>query len=235
MGQASTIESFLDVVRLLVGSTMLPVPRQESMTSDQPMSEILKAAHMDAESARWDSAVLCIQRLLNHKEPDVRALAYRLMTLDHGSVFAVFGGDGRNLTSYPYIAAACGVAFLEGIAHFISYDIRDDGDPGIGYMRHDDNEGFTPCSQDHEDAKPYFHRCVEVLRRTVPDALLLDAKRALGVLDWYKSKRAEMREFVCGDDMFDAEDLAAFEPSAEERQLRALADELVVKRCTLGE
>jgi len=185
----------------------------------------LKASHMATESARCDDAFKAIRSVLNSSDATIRALAYAFMTADRHAIYSVFGGDGRNLHSFPQISYARGIAFLENIAHFIGYQIQDDGEPGIGYMRYGFGDGFTPCNATDEDAQPYFHSCVDILRQTVPDADYLDAEKALEVLKWYADERAKLAAFDC--DCFDDEDRHAFDPSPEEIQMRELADQLL--------
>jgi hypothetical protein len=161
-----------------------------------------------------------------------------LLTLRSGDIYALFGGDGRHkLESYPHYASARGCEWLEAVAQFIGYDLLDDGDPGIGYLRFDLHQGgFVACPKDHEDAKPYFHLSVEYLRKTVPDAAYLDVERALEVLDWYETRlrkdrkqmQAQMRRAAktgrfC---IWTEDDLADFDPRPEQLALAALADEL---------
>lgn len=193
--------------------------------------ENMKAEHLAEADQQWESAVERIKGLLAYKhDPKVRILAYHLLTMDRSSLFTMFGGDGRNdLCSYPHISSAHGCEFLHALAQFISYDILDDGDPGIGYLRHDDYTGFTPCAKDHEDAVPYFHRSVEYLRKTVPDALCLEVGRALEVCDFYTARQEERRVSWTKDmenEWLDEEDRKAFDPTPEEVQFKAFVDEL---------
>lgn len=199
--------------------------------------ETLKAKHMAAANSQWEEAVARIKALLNRKDA-VRTLTTRLLTASTSTRFAMFGGDGRNekMLSYPWLSSAEDCALLEGVAQFIEHDLLDDGDPGIGYMRYDPYEGFTPCSKEHEDAKPYIHRCVEVLRHTVPEAPLLHVDNTLEVLDWYEGKRTRRRNRILRDiqeaeqegrqSHWDEDDVAAYSPRPDELAMQALVEEL---------
>lgn len=202
--------------------------------------ETLKAKHMAEANSQWKDAVDRIRDLLNHQSLNVRTLTARLLTVPSATQYAMFGGEDRHekMLSYPWLSFARGCSWLEGVAQFIGHDILDDGDPGIGFMRNDSHEGFTPCSKDHEQAQPYIHRCVEVLRHTMPDAKLLQVESTLEVLDWYEAKRTRRRNRILEDirdaqqtgqvSLWDEDDLAAYSPQPEELDLRALVDELTV-------
>lgn len=198
--------------------------------------ETLKARHMAAADSRWEHAVNRIKTLLNDRSADVRTVTYRLLTAPTSTRYAMFGGDGRSgkMHSYPWLSSIEGCDWLEGVVHFVGHELLDDGDPGIGYMRHDDYDGFTPCAKDHEQAQPYVHRCLELLRSTVPDALTLNTKGALEILDWYEARRSRVRASIQAAIQqgynpceWDEDDVAAYEPHPEELALRALAEELM--------
>jgi hypothetical protein len=196
--------------------------------------ENLKAEHMAKANSQWERAVSRIKGLLNHLDAGVRSLTSRILTAPTSTRFTMFGGDARNekILSYPWLSFVEGGDLLEGVAQFIEHELLDDGDPGIGYMQHDPYEGFTPCSKHHKDAKPYIHRCVEVLRHTVPEAPSLNVYDVLEILDWYETDRNRMRAGIQavieqGNLLgWRADDLAAYEPRPEQRTMQLLIAEL---------
>lgn len=194
-------------------------------------SQELLNSHLAAAKIQWNDAFAAIRKELNNTDPKVRELARRLMTLDSHTRYAVFGGDPyarlggyeRNLSSDP-----CSV--MATVAQFLSYDIRDDGSPGVGYMRYDQYDGFVLCAKDHEDARPFFHNNIDTLRDTYPDAAYLDEDRALEVLDWYAARRRSrilsIVDSIRNDGLFDEEDLSVYAQTPGELQMEKLTDEL---------
>jgi len=198
---------------------------------------------MAEAQARWDKAIQQARDLLNYdREPNVAKLARKYLTVSDTVRWRAHGGGGetRNglmpLTPFGFSP----VEVLEAMYRLVGYQILDDGDPGVGYMYYG-RDGLTACGPDHlwediynlgdegeepepeVDAEPYFHRCVEVLRRTYPDAKALTFERALEVLEYHEKRNDEYNKTCIEDGDATPEEMA---PSPEELLLAQLVEEL---------
>ena len=187
--------------------------------------DTFKNGHMAKESARVDDAMTGIRNLLSDRDPKVRTLTYRLLTMDRSSFSMVFGTCVPELGGFICTASSRGISTLEGISHFVSYHLMDDGEPGIGYMKYDDEMGYVMCPVDQDGAMPYFHISCPSLQKVYPNAEWLNYDNALKVLDFYVEKHAADIELFKDEEWLFGED--QLKPTDEEKQLRALADELV--------
>lgn len=184
-----------------------------------------KDGHLARESSRVDDAMAGIRSLLFYRNENVRTLTYRLLTMDRSSFSLVFGACVPELDGFIHTASSRGISTLEGISHFISYHLLDDGEPGIGYMKYDEEMGYVMCPKDQDGAMPYFHISCPSLQKVYPDAEWLNDDNALKVLDFYVEKHAQDIEMYKDEAWLFGED--QLKPTNEEKQLRALADELV--------
>lgn len=77
---------------------------------------------------------------------------------------------------------------LEFLRFFVGHELFDDGDPGIGYYRYNDRQDsdeasfFITCEKDEPGAKPFFHRCWELLP---PGSQHLHEQEVLDILTWH--------------------------------------------------
>ncbi len=199
---------------------------EEVWGKDPTAHQRLKALHVKAAEEDWDDAVAQIRRHLIRNE--TRLLTTKLLTISNSIRFNIFGGDRIALHSYPSHACPHTCAVLETVNHFVGHEVLDDGEPGIGYMRHDMYKGFVPCKPTHKDAKPYFHRNIDLLRRRLPDAKLVNIKEALEVIAWHEQKEADMTAWMRGQpDLFDEEEMKYREPTPLQLQMQRLVEELI--------
>jgi hypothetical protein len=186
--------------------------------------EDLKARHLAAESLRWDRALEVIADLLGCQNPEISELTRRLLTLDSSSRFNVFGTNNPDLDGYA-VTYAHGVGLLEGVAHFVSYSLLDDGEPCIGYMRYTEDEGeYLACASTEPNALPYFHSCFGSRQEAFPNPEYLDAARALKILDFYAAKRDLELELYRDEEWLFGD---PGELTGDEKQMSALVDELL--------
>ena len=199
------------------------------------MLETLKAEHMAAADKRWEDAIVRIKRMLGYDDKKVRTLTYRLLYADSQARFNMFGGDGRSGTNgyYHLAVGSTPCTIMEETAQFVSHEILDDGDPGLGYHRYDLEGrmgGFQPCDKDAKGAKPYFHHSLELLQEKYPKAKYVGMEEALKVLDWYdaeEEKRAKTYRLPPAAGQTEPR-IITREPDKETVAMRALTDELVL-------
>ncbi len=206
---------------------------------DESAQDRLKTLHMAAADQRWERAVDRVRQYFHYRDPTVRALTKRVLTVGRSVLWRVLGGDSRSQELMPYGPVPYApVEVLEFLRTFIGWAILDDGDPGVGYMRYDLMKGeLVPCAQDHmhydpeepecepyADAEPYFHQSLEHLRETYPEAVYLTAERALEVLEWHAKQQAQHDAW----DIEDAKEEGVDPPQPSEKALllRQLAEEL---------
>jgi len=204
----------------------------------------LRAAHVAAAEAEWERAVKDALRYIhypNRKGQDnapIRQLAVRLLTISDATRFSVFGGpsDGINeLVSFQNNSSPLSVcSLLEFMAHFIGYQILDDGDPSLDYLRYDLMDGHVVCESGHEDAKPYFHQNRELLQARRPDAPPLTVELALQILNDYEADREKVVTYMLvdieqhgADCIWDEDDIEAYRPTPFQKTMIALATELL--------
>jgi len=163
----------------------------EGRPDDRPTTrDKLKAAHMQAADERWEAAIedarrfLCYDRrtypsfqateATDAHDAKVREFARLMFSVCGQTRFKAFGGLGHGfglqMNSYTGEVGYSAVALMEFVRYFIGHEILDDGEPGIGYYRSvmmdrdHPGESYVLCGPDHEDALPYFHRSIDVLR-----------------------------------------------------------------------
>lgn len=173
------------------------------------MLEHEKQAYLAAEAERWEKAASNVAKLLQDKDPRVRELTERLLLIDGQGLFNAFGGItygfGIKIDSYyDEVGSGCLVLYFEFIKRFITCEILDDGDPGIGYFRYslfdetddDDLSTYKMCKADEEGAKPYFCRHTETLYKAgLGDGRGVTLEQAIEVLKFYENERLERIKF----------------------------------------
>lgn len=183
------------------------------------------------------------------REHDAKArkLARLILTCSEGTRHSVFGGIeygfGITLNAYSGQMGYDLCSLMEFIGYFIGHEILDDGEPGLGYYRSTvgDKERtadtFVRCGPDVKGAQPYFCRSIDWLREDYPEAEWLSLDGAIAAIEWHEKRRADMAASIRrhieehGEKSFwDADDLAAYEQTEQERQYAALADELEAGR-----
>ena len=194
----------------------------------------LKAAHMADADARWERAVEKAREHFQSTDPQVRKLANLFLKASGQSRYYLFGLNGEEglngLLCAGQISTDSPCELLEILHHFISYELMDDGDPGLAFMRYGfyaDPEGpekfditMRPCLQGDEGAQPYFYNRVEVLRKTQPGAKLLNMDDAIWAFEWYEARR--LKKLAEAED----EDREAHVLDAFDVAMGELADEL---------
>lgn len=198
----------------------------------------LREAYLRAEARRWDEVVQRYREVLtspHYKSVGAAELALRWLTvtqrtrlqvmLGNDSTYTLFDEDPR---SFP--GAYYPIDILEQGLHLICYQIGDDGEPGVAYYRYgvlDHEATYVSCGSDDPDAMPYFHACVDELRKTYPDALALTYERALAALEWHEKDRQDTKAAMEADDFWDADEIAAQDPTDFDRQIFQLAQDLL--------
>ena len=92
---------------------------------------------------------------------------------------------------------------MERVAHFIGYDLMDDGDPGLCWHRHvdwetegDGDHGFVDCLESDEYAQPYWERRKELREHDMGRIKLLSPAQVLWTLKWHTRHYQELQESV---------------------------------------
>lgn len=163
----------------------------------------LKAEYLEAANQRWDAAVQRIRDLLrfscsNPQFDDhlTRELVRALLMMPSQARWNVFGSERPELMGY-YVSYEP-IDIMEEMAQFVSYEIIDDGEPGVAYWRFGDHEVgedmMVQCGPDHPDARPYFHRNIDVLREQYPDAEWLSIDRALEIVQQETRRQLDHEE-----------------------------------------
>lgn len=174
----------------------------------------LLQAHLDRAGVTWDRAFARIQNLVKTSSAKQRDLICRLLSLKQYQLHCMFGCDKANLHGYPWNITDDPCTAMESVAQFVSYEIGDDGEPGVGYWKYDWMDGPVPCLPDEEGAAPYFHRNLDLLREFDPTAKYVSVDTALEVLDWHK---AELEQ-VCRrrQEELELDRANGFEPTQDE-------------------
>jgi hypothetical protein len=85
------------------------------------------------------------------------------------------------------------LARMEFLVHFIGHELLDDGDPGLGWHKYNDKTGeMDPCAETDIGAKPYWHRCHEMLPF---GSKHLYEKEVIWVLDWHEKYEEKRYKF----------------------------------------
>lgn len=203
------------------------------------LQETFKKAHLEKESKRWDEAVENVRRLLTDREKNIRALTYRLLSIDHMTRYYVLGGEWYMrrgvVADYTYgpVYEVCGL--LEFIHFFVGHEILDDGDPAVAYYRSTDNGPVLVNPNEVDDrTKVFFHRSHEVLAKTYgwENTEHLHEDNALAILNDYERKRArKMRRVI---ELEYDHMRGSYEMNAEDRALAAFAREEIAFARELG-
>ena len=226
--------------------------------------EDFKAKHLAAADTRWEQAIkgvrdlLCYDRTKRYpsfqgdgrtaaKDALVREFTLRMFTVCGQTRFLAFGGIeegfGIKMDGYGFVSHdPCGL--MEFICYFVGHELLDDGTPGVGYYRHtrrdepNRNDTFVRCGKDDPDARPYFHRSIDLLRQEYPDAeFLAGVDQALEILNFYEGERAQQAANMqaqldrLGDGaMLDQEHVDFYsKPTSEDQALADLAHEILAE------
>lgn len=120
-------------------------------------------------------------------------LACRMLT---SRVLSDAGGGLRDV-GFPEFVTSSHLVRMEGVAQFIGYHMRDDGDPGLCWHRFRDDmlhdERFEDCLEADEGAMPYFRR----IKETREDELgvripRLTEQQVIQTLDWHERDSLEL-------------------------------------------
>lgn len=157
--------------------------------------DTFKENHIREESERFDDALNGIKYLLNYKskyedEKLVQELTEKILCLRDVSKYAMFGSLNNNLSGYNI--GFTPIRQMEELRHFISHEIIDDGDPGIGYYKQENRLSLVeiPCLKEDRGARPYFHRSFEKLLKFDPKAEYCSIENALKVVQFYIDEEA---------------------------------------------
>lgn len=162
-----------------------------------------KEEHLKSENKRWEENLNGIKYLLTYPEENVRILTKKILTMAHQDRHCMFGGlsDGFGIKMDGYEEIPYNLCdLMDFIGFFVSHEILDDGNPGIGYYRSTIGEErggdiFVLCTANDKDAAPYFCRSMEILSKRDPNAKYLTIERALEVLTWYEVQRKKNQEY----------------------------------------
>ena len=198
------------------------------------MSQVMKfrEAHLKETMREWDDIVSSTQRLLHYDDSSIRALTYRLLSVNHMTRFYVLGGQfiGRpELAKYSYGSVHNPFEIMNFVSFFVGHEIIDDGDPAVGYYNLGPYGNPVLCPPGTKDAKAFFHTSHEVLSKTYrwDNTEHLNAAVALRILNEYERNRARKFHNTGTDDM----DLRnAYAMVIEDRRLATMARELMGKR-----
>ena len=108
------------------------------------------------------------------------------------------------VVGYPELLASDPLDRMERVAHFIGYDLMDDGDPGLCWHRHacwhtgeEGDGGFMDCLETDEGAMPYWERRKERREMQTGDHIkLLTFEQVLWTLEWHAKHDYDLQEAV---------------------------------------
>jgi hypothetical protein len=202
-----------------------------------------KTAHLKKAENRWDDAVQRARRFLTDPSPDIRELARLMLTASGQTMYSVLGGMeygfGIAMNGYVDHSSEDLCSRMEFIGYFIGHELLDDGEPGIAYYRATDweeetSDTYVTCGPDHENAQPYFHRNVDILRQEYPEAKLLNVRDAIWVIQKHEQDRLETAASIRADiaehgngALLDEEDAQSFDDTPEQAMRAALVAEII--------
>lgn len=142
---------------------------------------------------RYDRAFEKLKGLVEWNKGEFKELIYKILTSpflssvvggwDVGVEYGYMGQLNRTCES-PLIR-------MEFTAHFVSYDILDDGEPGIGWLKYSSSLGkCVRCKPNEKNAHPFLARCNEEW-----DNKRLGIEEALWIFNWYEKEEEERIEF----------------------------------------
>jgi len=193
------------------------------------IGDILFEDYMREQKADWDSAMARVRRLLNADIPTVRALTYRLLSVNSMTLFYALGGEwygrGGAVGEHVYAFPESVYDLLEFVSFLVGYEILDDGEPAIGYYVLGENGRPALCSPETEDSKPFFHRSHEILADFCSwEVEHLSCRQALRILNAYERARAAKFHGARSASMREA-----YEMTTRDREIAALARENMLK------